>query len=204
MKLALAYYKYFTYTCVLQRNRGFSVKRFTVEVDEEVFACLESEARNRIETHNTVLRRRLLADPTPPNPRSGQRISVPGPGTSDRALGAHPGLPDLPFGTPSALQQILWVAHLVRSTDRSRPEATADVARAIVVTPQTVSDKYGRQLGLTADRFDVLLREPSLGQLEQLLGDRFPRHRATIQLSLAALRPEAETGYSGNGGRPNA
>lgn len=163
--------------------------RFTIEVDQEVFAHLEAEARSRIETHNTVLRRRLLLDRSTPGPSSDSRLQAPGRKRPDVVVNTSPGLPDLPLGTPAALQQILWVAHLVRSRDRSRPEATADVARVLGVTPQTVTDKYGRQLGLTADRFDVLLREPSLRELEGLLTERFPRHRESIQHLLAALRP---------------
>jgi hypothetical protein len=157
------------------------VRRFTIEVDEEVFASLEAEARSRIETHNTVLRRKLFAGKAPTLPAAVQTQSV-----------IPLGLPNLPPGTPAALQQILWVVQLVRANTRDRPDATADVAKVVGVTPQTVTDKYGRQLGLTADRFDELLREASLEQLEKLLRERFSRHHETIARVLTALRLAAQ------------
>ena len=165
--------------------------RFTVEVDDEVYAFLDAEATSRLETHNTVLRRRLL-----PQLASGDRAvdwhSVPGRKVRNLVpIVAPAGLPSFPPGTPSALQQILWVAHLVRAKGRSRPEASSDVARLLRVATQTVNDKYGRQLGLTADRFDVLLREPSLKQFETLLAERFPQYRSTIQTVLKDLRRAA-------------
>ena len=159
---------------------------FSIEVDEEVFAYLQSKATALVDTPNTVLRRELVgrgqrtatsADPTavPQNPR----------------LIVASGLPNMPFGTPVALQQILWVVYLVKTNGRPRSEATADVARFARVTPQTVSDKYGRQLGLTADRFDLLLQEPSLSQVEQLLKEKFSGHAPMIERFLRSLRPAA-------------
>ena len=77
----------------------------------------------------------------------------------------------------------------MRANGRTRSEATGDVAKRMGVTPQTVNDKYGRQLGLTADRFDVLLDDQSLRELELLLKTRFPGHSETVQRVLTALRP---------------
>lgn len=165
------------------------MQRHTIEVDGQVFSYLEERAKARLETHNTVLRRELLekefallpavvrdTDHTP----GRKRVNGDGPTLT--------GLPSLPFGTPAALQQVLWVTYLVRKSGRARSDASADVAKHLRVATQTVNDKYGRQLGLTADRFDALLREPSLKHLEQLLSERFPRHRATVNSALKDLR----------------
>ncbi len=158
----------------------------TIEVDDEVFGYLQSKATALVDTPNTVLRRELLG--------RGERTA-----TSRAPTGVPPsprltvasGLPSMPFGTPAALQQILWVVYLVKKNGRPRSDATAHVARFARVTPQTVSDKYGRQLGLTADRFDLLLQEPSLSQVEQLLKDKFRGHADMIERFLRSLRPAA-------------
>lgn len=167
------------------------MRRFTIEVDPEVFAYLEAEARARIETHNTVLRRKLLGEK--PNAALPPLLRLQGPGRKalHQASSTTQGLPALPPSIPSALQQILWVVHLVRANGRARTEATGDVARILHVVPQTVNDKYGRQLGLTAEEFDALLREASLQQLEELLTERFPSYRDAIHRVLSALRPAA-------------
>jgi hypothetical protein len=163
------------------------MSRFRIDVDSDVFAYLEAEANSRIETHNTVLRRKLLVHESGTPPFVGQ-LSAAGRTVGGTSAATTIGLPDLAPRTPAALRQVLWVVHLVRANGRSRPESTADVARALAVTPQTVNDKYGRQMGLTADRFDSLLADPSLNNLEQLLLSRFPNHRQTIQRVLGALR----------------
>ncbi len=157
------------------------MRRYTIEVDQEVFAYLDAEANHRLETHNTVLRRKLSFS---------LQVSLPARrSTGASAPPATTGLPDLPPRTPAALEQILSVVHLVRANGRTRSEATGDVAKRMGVTPQTVNDKYGRQLGLTADRFDVLLDDQSLRELELLLKTRFPGHSETVQRVLTALRP---------------
>jgi hypothetical protein len=97
----------------------------------------------------------------------------------------------MPFGTPAALQQILWVTYLVRENGRPRSDATADVARILRVTPQTVLDKYSRQLGLTAMAFDRLLHDAGLRDLRSLLLQKFAGHEETIRQFLSGLRPAA-------------
>jgi very-short-patch-repair endonuclease len=102
-----------------------------------------------------------------------------------------PSLPSMPFGTPAALEQILWVVHLVRVKGLARPEATAEVAKILGVEWGTVYDKYSRQLGLKADGFEGMLREPGLHKLEALLVAKFPAHANTVQRFLRTLRSTA-------------
>ena len=137
-----------------------------IEVDDEVLAFLKSRAEGFNETPNSVLRRELLG-------RNGAPVA-----TEAREAS---GLPEFPFGTPAALEQVLWVIFGVKERRRSRPEATSWIAKQIGVAPQTVLDKYCRQLGLTADRFDVLIREPGLKRLRELLVQKHGAHRASVE-----------------------
>lgn len=155
------------------------MRMISIEVDEEVFSYLQAKAQPFLDTPNTVLRRELLGREQPPPAHNSHPSNASGSPT--QGLGAPTSLPGLPFGTPAALQQTVWVMHLVLSNGRARSEATADVAKILGVTPQTVLDKYCRQLGLTAGRFDLLLREPDLKQLEALLVTKYLEHAETIR-----------------------
>jgi hypothetical protein len=156
----------------------------TIEVDDEVFRHLQSQAQPLLDTPNTVLRRLLLGVAAP----SEQILTPPLPRIKPEAATE---LPTMPFGTPAALQQILWVTYLVRNNGRHRSDATGDVARFLRVTPQTVLDKYCRQLGLTAMAFDRLLHDAALTELRSLLLQKFPGHEETVRQFLSALRPAA-------------
>lgn len=161
------------------------MRMHTIEVDEELFRHLQQQAQPLVDTPNTVLRRLLLSGAAakvrevPRHPATNSRLDPP------------KDLPSMPFGTPAALQQILWVTYLVRKNHRSRPEATSHVADVLRVAPQTVLDKYTRQLGFTAMRFDLLLREPSLAELRSILTSKFPGHDETIRRFLSGLEAAA-------------
>jgi hypothetical protein len=150
----------------------------SIEIDEDVFSYLQAKAQPFLDTPNTVLRRELLAHEQ--SPTLHRSLPADQARRASARSSAPISLPGLPFGTPAALQQTLWVMHLVLSNGRARSEATADVATMLSVTPQTVLDKYCRQLGLTAGRFDLLLRGPDLKQLETLLVTKYSEHAKTI------------------------
>ena len=114
-----------------------------IEVDDEVLGYLKANAEAFVDSPNSVLRRELLGR------RPGRKAGKP----SGGGLGGRSGRewsPDLPPNTPQALRQIIEVTALVRGEGKGRPEATGFVARRHGVAPQTVLDKYCRQLGLTA------------------------------------------------------
>ncbi len=142
----------------------------SIEVDDDVFAYLQSKAAPFIDTPNAVLRRELLKQPDTFRSRP-----APAEPSAERD-----GLPDLPPGTPAALAQTLEVVWVTKSTGCSRSEANTFVAQRHRVAPQTVLDKYCRQLGLTADRFDAMLREAGYRELRGLLSEKFPRHQDAI------------------------
>ena len=166
------------------------MRRHRIDVDEQVFAHLDAEATARLETHNTVLRRLVLAPSGGADART-RSTSTPGRKAEIPSHHSPTGLPQFPFGTPEALRQVLWVVHLVRAKGRVRSEASAEIAAVLNVATQTVNDKYGRQLGLTAGRFDEMLRDPTLAQLEARLVRRFPAQRALIEKFLRDLRGTA-------------
>lgn len=147
-----------------------------VEVDDEVFSFVKGRAEPLVDTFNSALRRllplgganaqRRAQSPKPDQPING---------------GTHPSLPN---GTPQALRQILEVAQLVRGGAYTRTAATQYVAKEHRVFPQTVLDKYCRQLDLTANQFDRLLEQEKLPDLRQVLRSKFPDHAEVINGAL--------------------
>jgi len=134
---------------------------YQIEVDEEVYSFLKDKAEPFLDTPNDVLRRVLLGKP---------RVSHHGesaPRTSECNL------PPIPGGTPMALEQILQVLYLIRNCNYSRGDATKSVANQHNVAPQTVLDKYCRQLNITAAEFDKFLDQPALHDLKNLLFRKF-------------------------------
>ena len=140
-----------------------------IEVDDEVFNYLKSKAEPLVDTSNTVLRRELLGS------RIGRTQRVP-----RTTSNAHDGGPNIPAGTPMALREILEVVHCVRNSGSARTDATHNVARKLGITPQSVIDKYTRQLGLTASQFDRLLDRDKLAELRTMLKQRFQSHVEVI------------------------
>jgi negative regulator of replication initiation len=143
-----------------------------VQVDDDVFQFVKTHAEPLVDDFNSTLRRLLpLKGPQPRRPRDAVEPATP----------AHSSiLPPVPNGTPIALRHILEVACLVRSGVHSRTGATQFVAKQHNVFPQTVIDKYCRQLGLTASQFDRLLEEENLAALRKLLKAKFSDHSAVV------------------------
>ena len=142
-----------------------------VNVDEEVFAYVKEHAEPLVDDFNSTIKR-LLGLPSAKRDRARQR--------SPGSASSIPGL-SLRREVPQALRQILEVAHLVSKQGVSRTDATRDVANSHRVTPQTVLDKYCRQLGLTASVFDQLLEDPDLAALRDLLRKKFHEHSQVIE-----------------------
>lgn len=146
-----------------------------VEVDDEVFQLVKKEAEPLVDTFNTAIRRLLALDATAQY--SVKRYVAPQ---------SH-GNSIISPGTPRALAQILEVAELVLRRNWTRTDATREIARRRNVKQQTVNDKFGRQIGLTAEQFDRLLGQPGLDDLRKVLNDKFPRYREVIAAVLAKV-----------------
>jgi len=124
-----------------------------VEVDDEVFRFVQKQAEPLVDTFNSALRRLL----------SLSRHIVKETPKEEPKL--HIVLPSLPEGIPQSLRHIIEVICLVRGGAYTRAAATQHVAKIHKVFPQTILDKYCRQLSLTASQFDRLLEQTDLGEL---------------------------------------
>lgn len=138
-----------------------------IEVDDEVYSYLESKIKSFADNPNTVLHGLLF----------GNNSSL----SADATLL----IPQLPLGTPKALEQILQVVHLIRAKGYSRSEATRAVAGHYGIATETVIDKYTRQLGLTAIEFDGLLAESNESELREYLSDKFEGYESLIKQYLS-------------------
>ncbi len=144
-----------------------------VEVDDDVFQFVKTHAEPLVDTFNSALRRLLpLSETQGQKNQAFEQNSPPS--------GAAGAMPLVPQHLPQALRHILEVVRLVRGGAYSRTTATQYVARQYKVFPQTVLDKYCRQLGLTAAQFDRLLEEPGLRELRMRLQEKFSDHAKTI------------------------
>lgn len=141
-----------------------------IEVDDEVFEFVKEHAEPLVDNFNSTVKRLLGL----PHKRISQ-VKKP----LHRLVSTIPGL-SLPREVPQALRQILEVAYLVSRQGESRTDATRVVAQSHRVTPQTVLDKYCRQLGLTAPEFDRLLDDANLIELRKRLQKRFYQHSNLI------------------------
>jgi negative regulator of replication initiation len=144
------------------------MRTYTVELDEDVYNYLKNKAEPFVDkTPSDVLRRELRLKSNP--------LAVHGQRTVNNW-----GISEVPAGTPKALEQILQVVHAIRKGSQNRSAATQIVARKYGIAEQTVIDKYGRQLGLTARQFDKLLEQPDLKDLKQLLNRKFPDNKVLV------------------------
>ena len=92
-----------------------------------------------------------------------------------------------PVGVPKALAQILEVIYEVKKSGRNRTEATNLVAQRRNTAPQTIIDKYCRQLGKRAYEIDRLLEDQNIGELKAVLERKFVNHRELIDSFFASL-----------------
>jgi len=159
------------------------MKNYSIEVDEKVWNYLKSKAEPLVDTPNTVLHKILFGEHSVSVRKTGQEHPL------DAEL-------CLPSGIPKALEQILEVIYEVKKRGRSRNEATNIVAYRRKTAPQTVIDKYCRQLGKRAYEIDSLLLDQNLDDFRVLLESRFANHQDFISSFFYSL--EDGTSFSVN------
>ena len=143
----------------------------TIEIDDEIYSYLKSKAEpfvNPPDTPNAVLRRLLLREP-----KTVREIAPNNTSNSDIQ-------DSFPGGVPVALKHILQVVHLVTTQNCSRSRATHKLANYYKVAPQTIIDKYTRQLGITASEFDRHISSSDRSHLARLLNNKFAGYENLI------------------------
>ena len=151
-----------------------------VEVDNEVFSYVQQNAEPLVDNFNSAIKRLL-------------GLSEMKPGRIIKTDSTTTPIPDLslPRDIPQALRQIIEVSYLVSKCGESRTDATRIVATLHDVAPQTVQDKYCRQLDFTAAEFDRLLDETGLEVLRGNLKNRFFALRRRQRLQHFNQYPES-------------
>lgn len=147
---------------------------YKIEIDEKIWNFLKSEAEPFEDTPNSVLNRILF----------GGQLHIRH-GINRNATICTP--PNFPDGVPKALAQILEVIYEVKKSGRNRREATNLVAQRRNTAPQTVIDKYCRQLGKRAYEIDRLLTDENIREFRALLEKKFVNHQELITSFFASL-----------------
>jgi hypothetical protein len=138
-----------------------------IEIDPDVWDHLKQFAEPFVDTPNSVLRRLLLDE-------------------DDRDDVAPLSVIDIK-GVPKALSQIFEVLYEIEVNGCSRVEATHKVAEKRGTAPQTVIDKYCRQLNKRAHEIDQLFDEKGYAQFKKLLKQKFTSHSSIIDLYFETL-----------------
>ena len=141
------------------------MKMYSIEIDEKIWRFLQKNAEPFIDTPNSVLNKMLLG--------------------ASKDSDAPEGVSAVPSvsiqGTPKSLSQILEVLYEIEVNGCSRTEATKRVAHKRGTSPQTITDKYCRQIGKKAHEIDQLLSEPGYESFKKILKTKFFAHRQVIE-----------------------
>jgi len=152
------------------------MKMYSIEIEEKIWHLLQQHAEPFVDTPNSVLNRLI-------NSKEKKQEEV-------------APLFELPCvsveGLPKSLSQILEVVYEMQVNGYSRTEATNRVAKKRGTAPQTITDKYCRQLGKRAHEIDELLTEPEFSQFKDLLASKFANHSGIIDMYFDSLMSDAE------------
>ena len=141
------------------------MKMHTIEIDETIWGYLQKHAEPFVDTPNSVLNR-LLFDTSKASFPSEDEPKIP-------AVSIQ--------GIPKSLAQILEVVYEMEVNGYSRTEATKRVAHNRGTSPQTITDKYCRQIGKKAQEIDQLLSEPGYEGFKEILKGKFDTHQQVIE-----------------------
>jgi negative regulator of replication initiation len=141
------------------------MKMHTIEIDENLWSYLQKHAEPFVDTPNSVLNRILFDTSIAPSPTSRE-----------------PKIPAVSIqGIPKSLAQILEVVYEMEINGYSRTEATKRVAHKRGTSPQTITDKYCRQIGKKAHEIDQLLSEPGYEGFKKILESKFGAYQQVIE-----------------------
>ena len=147
------------------------MKMYTIEIDEKVWVYLQKHAEPFIDTPNSVLNQILFGA----SKKTTEQDCV-------------STVPEVKIqGTPKSLSQILEVIYEMEVNGYSRIEATNRVAQKRGTAPQTITDKYCRQIGKKAHEIDQLLSETDYKEFKALLKEKFVAHQQVIDTYFETL-----------------
>jgi hypothetical protein len=149
---------------------------FSIEIDEKMWHFLQQNAEPFVDTPNSVLNRLLF-----------------GMGAGKKDASPVFSIPAVSIeGLPKSLSQILEVVYEMEVNGYSRTQATNRVAKKRGTAPQTITDKYCRQLGKRAHEIDELLAESSYESFKALLTSKFVDHRGIIDMYFDSMMSDAD------------
>ena len=152
------------------------MKMYSIEIDEKIWHYLQQNAEPFVDTPNSVLNR-LLLTPDEGEEEAAQAFSIPSVSIE---------------GLPKSLSQILEVVYEMEVNGYSRTEATNRVAKKRGTAPQTITDKYCRQLGKRAHEIDEILTEPGYIGFKNLLISKYASHREIIEMYFDSMMSDAD------------
>jgi negative regulator of replication initiation len=142
-----------------------------IEVDEKVYNYLKSHAEPFIDTPNSVLTRLLFGAENQKKSEAVPKVDI--------------------SGVPKALEQTLEVIYFIKIHGQNRTTATKTVAEKQKTMPQTVMDKYCRQLNLNANQIDQLLSEADLAEFKNILQNKFTGYEDVIEMYIENILAES-------------
>jgi len=152
------------------------MKMYSIKIDEKIWRLLQQNAEPFVDTPNSVLNR-LLFPKKAPQEETASLFSIPTVSVK---------------GLPKSLSQILEVVYEMLVNGYSRTQATNRVAKKRGTAPQTITDKYCRQLGKRAHEIDDLLTEPKFNRFKDLLTSKFTAHRGIIDMYFDSMLSDAD------------
>ncbi len=152
------------------------MKMHLIEIDEKVWSHLQKYAEPLVDTPNSVLNKLLFGFDENEKKKSAC-FSIP-------AVSIQ--------GLPKSLAQILEVVYEIEVNGYSRTQATNRVAKKRGTAPQTITDKYCRQLGKKAHEIDELMAEPGYSGFKNLLRGKFSVHGEIIDMYFDSMMSDAD------------
>lgn len=152
------------------------MKMYTIEIDKKIWVYLQQNAEPLVDTPNSVLRRLLFE-------KEGKKeVKI-----------ASFLIPTANIqGLPKSLAQILEVVYEMEVNGYSRTQATNRVAKKRGMVPQTVTDKYCRQMGKKAHEIDELMAEPEYKGFKNLLKGKYSDNREIIDMFFDSMMSDAD------------
>ena len=152
------------------------MKMHLIEIDEKIWCHLQQNAEPLVDTPNSVLNR-LLFGTAEKKEKAAACFSIPTVSIQ---------------GLPKSLAQILEVVYEIEVNGCSRTQATHRVAKQRGTAPQTITDKYCRQLGKKAHEIDELMAQPGYESFKDLLTGKYSAHSAIIDMYFDSMMSDSD------------